>query len=192
MRSRIHFASHHSTGVTEAVHEHFVVQVVAEDETRRAGAAELLALLDLLADLDADRRHVREERLEPEPVIDDDGIAVDRAMMRLVPRQARAKVRVLFVLLLLLLVAGSVSYLGWRESVAGPSIVTRPPRLVAHKATFPVTVEARRGNVVGVEIALVQAGRSTIVAKADGPLGARGEVPSRFRSSFCSTHLPRR
>lgn len=91
--------------------------------------------------------------------------------------RARTKARVLFVLLLLLSVVGSVSYLGWRQSVPGPSVVRTPPRLVALKAAFPVTVEARRGNVVGVEVALVQAGKSLIVARADGPLGARANIP---------------
>ncbi|MBI2218047.1 MAG: M23 family metallopeptidase [Candidatus Rokubacteria bacterium] len=93
------------------------------------------------------------------------------------PRQSRRKLGVLVILLLLLAVVGSVSYVGWRQSVSGPVVVNAPPRLVGHKATFPITIEARRGHVLGVEIAVVQGGRSTVVAKADGPLGRRAEIP---------------
>lgn len=93
-----------------------------------------------------------------------------------VVRRTRTKIRVLVVLLLLLSVVGGVSYLGW-QSIPAPTVVTTPPRLAGHTTAFPITVQARRGNVVGVEVALVQAGRSVIVAKADGTLGARAEVP---------------
>src|SRR5687768_12034303 len=98
-------------------------------------------------------------------------------MILVVPRQSRTKVVVLLVLVLLLLVVGSVSYLGWRQSVDGPAIASAPPRVVGHKATFPVVIEARRGNVVGVEVNVVQGGKTTNVAKADGPHGRRAELP---------------
>jgi murein DD-endopeptidase MepM/ murein hydrolase activator NlpD len=94
-----------------------------------------------------------------------------------VPRQSRPKVGVLFILFLLLAVVGTVSYAGWRQSVSGPAVVNAPPRLVGHKATFPITVEARRGNVLGVEVAVVQGGHAAVVARADGPHGRRAEIP---------------
>jgi murein DD-endopeptidase MepM/ murein hydrolase activator NlpD len=77
---------------------------------------------------------------------------------------------------LLLAVVGSVSYLGWRQSVAGPSVTSPPPRLLGHKTTFPVVIEARRGKIIAAEIGVVQDGRSTVVAKADGPPAERAEI----------------
>lgn len=96
--------------------------------------------------------------------------------MSAVPRRSRAKALVLAVLLLLLAVVGSVSYAGWRQSVAGPSVTTPPPRRLGHKTTFAVAIEAHRGNIVAAEIGIVQDGRSTVVTKAGGPLGARAEI----------------
>ncbi|MBI1734519.1 MAG: M23 family metallopeptidase [Candidatus Rokubacteria bacterium] len=91
-------------------------------------------------------------------------------------RRSRAKVLILVILLLLLAVVGTVSYLGWRQSIAGPSVMTPPPRRLGHKTTFPVVIEARRGNITAAEVGIVQDGRSTVVAKADGPPGARAEL----------------
>ena len=48
----------------------------------------------------------------------------------LVPRRSRAKVWSLIVLLVLLGVVGSVSYLGWCQSVPGVASFTPPPRFV--------------------------------------------------------------
>jgi murein DD-endopeptidase MepM/ murein hydrolase activator NlpD len=98
-------------------------------------------------------------------------------MIPVVPRQSRTKVSVVVVLVLLFAVVGSVSYLGWRQSVTGPAVGGAPPRLVGHGTTFPLTVEARRGNLLGVEIVIVQGGRPTVVATAEPPLGRRVEVP---------------
>jgi hypothetical protein len=100
-----------------------------------------------------------------------------------VPRQSRTKLGVLTVLILLLAVVGSVSYLGWRQSVDRPSVAAAPPRLIGHRATFPLTVQARHGNVTTVEVAIAQGGRSTVVAKADGPLGPRAEIPVTLDAS---------
>src|SRR5262245_5378699 len=60
-----------------AVDQDFVVQVIAEGETGRAAAPELLTLGDGVAELDRDGREVAVERLQAEAVVEDHGIAVD-------------------------------------------------------------------------------------------------------------------
>ncbi len=99
------------------------------------------------------------------------------------PRSSRVKVWVLVVLLLLLAVVGSVSYLGWRQSVPGVQSLTAPPRVVGQKTTLGVTLEARRGNVARVEIRVVQGGKSTVVAKQEGAFGRRVEIPVTLESA---------
>src|SRR5204862_1379221 len=61
----------------DAVHEYLVVQVVADGEAGRTRVAELLLLVDGVAHLDVERREVAVERLEPESVVEHDGVAVD-------------------------------------------------------------------------------------------------------------------
>src|SRR6185295_18173387 len=77
MWSRIHLPSHHSTGVTDPLDQDLEVQVIADSQARGARSTELLALLDLVAFLDGEAREMAVERCEDEPVVDDDGIAVD-------------------------------------------------------------------------------------------------------------------
>src|SRR5438132_749014 len=60
------------------VDQHLEVEVVAHRESRRARASELLALRHRVAHLDLDGREVGVEGLEPQTVVDDHGIAVDR------------------------------------------------------------------------------------------------------------------
>ena len=62
----------------------------------------------------------------------------------------RSRPFVLVVLILLLLVVGTVSYLGWRQSVPAPSVTSTPPRMIGHKTTLPITVEAAQGNITGL------------------------------------------
>jgi murein DD-endopeptidase MepM/ murein hydrolase activator NlpD len=95
-----------------------------------------------------------------------------------VPVRSRTKTFVLVVLLLVLAVVGTVSYLGWRQSVGPPTIASSPPRLLGHKTSVPVTVQAAHGNVAGVEIRIVQGGKQSTVVKRDGPLGPRAEIPA--------------
>jgi murein DD-endopeptidase MepM/ murein hydrolase activator NlpD len=103
-------------------------------------------------------------------------------------RRSHAKAVVLVVLLLLHAVVGGVSYLGWRQSIAGPSVTTPPPRMVGHKTTFHVVIEARRGNIIAAEVGVVQDGRSIVVAKADGPAGQRAEIPVTVDSAALELH----
>ena len=100
------------------------------------------------------------------------------------PRQSRAKVWVLFVLLLLLIVVGSVSFLGWRQSVAGPSVASPAPRFLAHQTTFPVVIRPTRGYVASAEIRLVQAGKTVTIAKVDpAPRVPQLEIPVTVETS---------
>ena len=93
------------------------------------------------------------------------------------PRESRAKRWLLVVLLLLLAVVGSMSYLGWRQSVSGVRPLTLPPRFVGQKTPLTLTLEASRGNVAWVEVRIVQGGTSSVVTKREGPFGWRAEVP---------------
>src|SRR5882724_1398889 len=98
-------------------------------------------------------------------------------IIRLVPQRSRTKVWVLFVLFLLLAVVGSASYLGWRQTVPGVQAVSTPPRFLGQKTPCTLSPGARRGNVTRVEVRVVQSGTSTTVAKQEGPLGRRVEIP---------------
>lgn len=93
------------------------------------------------------------------------------------PRESRAKRWLLVVLLLLLAVVGSMSYLGWRQSVPGVRSLTPPPRFVGQKTPLTFVLEASRGNVARVEVRVVQGGKSSVVAKQEGAFGRRAEIP---------------
>ena len=94
------------------------------------------------------------------------------------PSRSRTKSLILVVLVLLLLVVGSVSYLGWRQSVSAPSVSSPPPRVIGHKTVVPITIEAAHGNVAGVEIRIAQGGKQAVVLKQDAVLGRRAELPA--------------
>jgi murein DD-endopeptidase MepM/ murein hydrolase activator NlpD len=85
-----------------------------------------------------------------------------------VPRRSRTKLWVILVVVLLLTVVGAAAYLGWRQSVSGVQITTTPPRFVGQKTPMTVVAQAARGNVVGVEVRVVQGGPPVVVAKQDG------------------------
>ncbi len=93
------------------------------------------------------------------------------------PPRSRTNTLVLVVLLLLLAVVGTVSYLGWRQSVPPPTVTATPPRLLGHKTALPMTVAAAHGNVAGVEVRIVQGGKHAVAVKQDGVLGRRVELP---------------
>ena len=99
------------------------------------------------------------------------------------PLRSRTKTFLLVVLLLVLAVVGTVSYLGWRQSVPPPSVTSGPPRVLGHKTSLPITVEARHGNVAGVEIRLVQGAKQAVVVRQDGALGRRAELPAMLEIS---------
>ncbi len=87
------------------------------------------------------------------------------------------------LLLLLLGVVGSISYLGWRQSVGAVRSIGAAPRFLGHKTTFTVALEARRGNVVRVEVRVVQGGKSTTVLKQEGAFGRHVETPVTLESA---------
>ena len=83
----------------------------------------------------------------------------------------------LIVLVLLVAVVGSISYLIWRQTVPGVKSLTTAPRFIGQKTAFTVVVEARRGSVARVEVRIEQSGKSTPVATKDNGLGRHVEIP---------------
>jgi murein DD-endopeptidase MepM/ murein hydrolase activator NlpD len=105
------------------------------------------------------------------------GGTMPRDTFEFVPKRSRAKAWVLVLLILLLAVVGSVSYFGWRQTVPGVQALSPPPRFLGLKTPLTVVLEARRGNVTRVEIRVAQSGTSATVAKQEGTLGRRVEIP---------------
>lgn len=104
-------------------------------------------------------------------------------MIAVVPSRSRTKSRAVLAFLLLVAVVGSVSYLGWRQSVPRVRATVTPPRAIGHKSTIPLTVEATRGQVARVEVRLIQEGKSSILLARDGALGARVDLPLTIESA---------
>lgn len=86
------------------------------------------------------------------------------------------KAWILFILVLLLLVAGGVSYLAWRQSVPVPRVTGTPPPQVGTKTPLTFVVEAARGAVALAEVRLVQGGAPVVVARKEQPDSARVEL----------------
>jgi murein DD-endopeptidase MepM/ murein hydrolase activator NlpD len=103
-----------------------------------------------------------------------------RANIAVVPSRSRNRLLLPFVVFLLLIVLVPVAYLGWRQSVPGVRVLSTPPRLVGHKADLPLDVQAARGNVARVEMRLVQGDKTAVLAKQDGALGPRVNLPVKF------------
>ena len=97
-------------------------------------------------------------------------------MIRLVSPRSRTS-WVLVALLLVLLVAGPLAYLAWRQSVPGVRVTGSPPRLLGQKTAFALVAEAARGNVAHVDVQLIQGGVRSVIARQEGPLGRRVDVP---------------
>jgi murein DD-endopeptidase MepM/ murein hydrolase activator NlpD len=104
-------------------------------------------------------------------------------MIAVVRQRSRTKAWVFVVLVLLLAVVGSVSYLGWRQSVPGVRATAPAPRALGHNVSFTVTLEASRGNVVRAEVRVVQAGKPFTVVKPEGALASRVQLPVTVTSS---------
>jgi murein DD-endopeptidase MepM/ murein hydrolase activator NlpD len=86
-----------------------------------------------------------------------------------VPRRSRTKLSVIVVLVLVVTVVAAIAYLGWRQSVSGVRVTATPPRFVGQRTPMSVVAEAARGNVVGVEVRVVQGGGPpVVVAKQEG------------------------
>jgi murein DD-endopeptidase MepM/ murein hydrolase activator NlpD len=78
--------------------------------------------------------------------------------------------------LLVLVLAGAVSYLVWRQSVPDVHVTAAPPRFVGQKTPLTFVVEAARGNVARAEVRVVQGDQPVVAAKPEGPLGPRAEI----------------
>jgi murein DD-endopeptidase MepM/ murein hydrolase activator NlpD len=93
-------------------------------------------------------------------------------------RRSRWTLGFLFILLIIFAAVGGVSYLGWRQSAGRVrAAIAPPPRFLGQKTPLTVAVEAARGNVARVEVRLLQGGTNAVVAKQDGSLGRRVEIP---------------
>src|SRR5258705_363697 len=103
-------------------------------------------------------------------------------MIAVVAQRSRGKSWLLIVLLLLLVVVGSVSYLGWRQSVPVPRASVQAPRFLGHNASFTVALETARGSLRRAEVRIVQGGKPVTVAKADGA-GSRVTLPVTVESA---------
>jgi murein DD-endopeptidase MepM/ murein hydrolase activator NlpD len=97
--------------------------------------------------------------------------------MAVVPAHSRSRFWVLVVLLLVLAVVAPISYVGWRQSAPPVRATVNAPRLLGQKTTFSVLVEAGRGNVARAEVRVVQGRRTLGVAKQEGGLGPRVQIP---------------
>jgi murein DD-endopeptidase MepM/ murein hydrolase activator NlpD len=98
-------------------------------------------------------------------------------MIAAVPQRSRTKAWVFVVLVLLLAVVGSVSYVGWRQSVAGVRATVQAPPAIGHNASFTVTLEAARGNVARAEVRIVQGGKPVTLPAPAGLPAPRLQLP---------------
>jgi len=97
-------------------------------------------------------------------------------MMRFVPRRSRVKLWLVVIVLLIVAVGGSVSYLTWRQSVPGVRVTGMPPRAIGPRTPVVLVVEAARGNVARAEVRLVQGEAVTVVGRYEGRPAPRVEV----------------
>jgi murein DD-endopeptidase MepM/ murein hydrolase activator NlpD len=98
-------------------------------------------------------------------------------MIAAVRQRSRTKAWLVLVLVLLVAVVGSVSYLGWRQSVPGVRATLEAPRALGHNASFTVRLEAARGNVRHAEVRVVQGERPVTLARTEGTPAPRVELP---------------
>jgi murein DD-endopeptidase MepM/ murein hydrolase activator NlpD len=98
-------------------------------------------------------------------------------MLAPVRQRSRTKAWVVVVLVLLVVVVGSVSYLGWRQSVGGVRATVQAPRALGHNASFTVTLEAVRGNVARAEVRVVQGGKPVTLPPPAGLPAPRLQIP---------------
>jgi len=84
---------------------------------------------------------------------------------------------VFLVLILLLAVVGSVSYLGWRQSVPGVKVAAEVPKFLGHNASFTVTLDAAHGNVRHADVRVVQGTQTVSLATWEGARAPHVTVP---------------
>jgi murein DD-endopeptidase MepM/ murein hydrolase activator NlpD len=98
-------------------------------------------------------------------------------MIAVVRQRSRTKAWVIVVLLLLVAVIGSVSYLAWRQSVSVPIATVQAAKFIGHNASVNVTLEAARGQLQKAEVRIVQGGAATTIARPAAPLGPKVALP---------------
>jgi len=106
-----------------------------------------------------------------------------RGRIPLVRQRSRIRGWFVFVLALLLVVVGGVSYLGWRQSVPPVRVTVNAPRFLGHKTPLMVVLEATRGNIALAEVRVVQGGAPLVVAKREAPAAGRLELPVTVESA---------
>jgi len=94
-----------------------------------------------------------------------------------VPPRSRFKFLLVLVLVPVLLAVGVVAYVGWRQSVPGVRVTSPPPTLLGHKTPLTFALQAARGNVARAEARMVQGGKTTVLARLEGPPAPRVELP---------------
>lgn len=99
------------------------------------------------------------------------------------PSRSRTKPFLLVVLLLLLAVVGSVSYLAWRQSVPGVSVTTPAPRVLGQKTTITFGLEAQRGALARVAVRVAQGGKPAVALTQEALGTSRAQVPVTFDSA---------
>jgi murein DD-endopeptidase MepM/ murein hydrolase activator NlpD len=104
-------------------------------------------------------------------------------MIAVVRQRSRTRIFVLLVLLLVLAVVAPVSYVGWRQSVAGVHVMSVPPKVIGHAADLTVALAATRGNIAQAEVRLLQGGKALLAVKPQTPMGPRVEVPVTIESA---------
>ena len=98
-------------------------------------------------------------------------------MIAVVRQRSRTKAWIVLVLLLLVAVIGSVSYLAWRQSVPVVRATVDAPKFLGHNASVTVRLEAARGHLQKAEVRIVQGGAATTIARPASPLGPRVSLP---------------
>ncbi|HEX2441529.1 MAG TPA: M23 family metallopeptidase [Methylomirabilota bacterium] len=93
------------------------------------------------------------------------------------PQRSRTKAWVFLVLLLLLAVVGSISYLGWRQSVPGVKVAAQVPKFLGHNASFTVTLDAAHGNVRRADVRILQGTQTVSLATWEGTRAPHVTVP---------------
>jgi len=100
--------------------------------------------------------------------------------MLVVPRRSRTKLWVLLVLVVVVALLASVSYLIWRQTVPGARVTASVPRFVGQKTPLTVVVEATRGRVATASVRVAQGGKTIVITRYDGAAMPRVELPLTF------------
>ena len=95
-----------------------------------------------------------------------------------VPRRSHTKFWLILVLILVVGVVGSVSYLAWRQFVPGVRVDATVPKFVGQKTPLTVVVQAARGRVATADVRVNQGGKTVTIARLDSTRAPRIELPA--------------